>query len=249
MTRDDLISRRTLLAAASGVLGFAGAGTLAAARTVTFTQSRQIQLQQTTSETDARLEVDWKEWYNGDVVGERTTPDDAPGQVQIPDVKPGDSGTLTLGLSTAADEGAPPPAEIRMRVLATERRENGRNDPERKAGDDTPNVGELQEFIDVDLWYDTGVRVAGVPLYGTCDAADNTGDTTLATGSLDEVAGEYTLDANASDPTGTDPCLGPGESICVTLDWQVDTDESNINVVQSDSVEFAVAFEPRECQQ
>jgi hypothetical protein len=247
MTRDDLISRRTLLAAGSGVLGFAGVGTLAQARTVAFTQSRQIQMQ--TAGSGARLEVDWKEWYNGDVVGERTTPENAPGQVQIPDIKPGDSGTLALGLSTAADEGEPPPAEIRMRVRAANPRENGRTEPERKAGDTTPNVGELQEFIDVDLWYDTGVRVGSVPLYGTCDAADNTGDTPLAAGSLGEVAGEYTLDAGASNPAETGPCLGPDESICVTLDWRMDTDEGNINVIQGDSVEFAIEFAPQECQQ
>jgi hypothetical protein len=249
VTRDDSISRRTLLAAASGVVGVAGMGTLAEARKVTFTQSRQIEIQQTATETDARLEVDWTEWYNGEVVGERTSPADAPGQIQIPDVKPGDSGRLTLGLSTAAAEGTPPAAEITMRVLATERRENGRNEPERKAGDTTPNVGELQEFIDVELWYDTGVRMEGMPLYGTCDGENNMGDTELATGSLGEVAGEYTLDVDASNPLGLGSCLEPDETICLTLDWQLDPDMGNINVIQGDSVEFAVAFEPRECEQ
>lgn len=249
MTRDDSVSRRTLLGAASGVLGFAGMGTLAEARKVAFTQSRQIEMQATTSETDARLEVDWTEWYNGEVVGERTSPEDAPGQIQIPDVKPGDSGRLTLGLSTTAEEGDPPAAAITMRVLATDRDENGRNEPERKAGDTTPNVGELQEFIDVELWYDTGIRMEGVPLYGTCDGEENAGDTELASGSLGEVAGEYTLDVDASNPLGLGSCLEPDESVCLTLDWQLDPDEGNVNVIQSDSVEFAIAFEPRECDQ
>jgi hypothetical protein len=254
MRRDDLISRRALLAAGSVGAGLFGMGAVAQARKVTFERTRRI-LARTEAGPDAHLVVDWKEWYNGRVVGERTGPSDAPEQVQIPNVEPGDSGRLTLGLSTASEEGTPPPIEVRMRVRVSDREENGINDPEREAGDTDP-TGDVQEFVEVDLWYDTGVQMAGVPLFGTCDGSDNAGDTTVATGTLGEVAttaseegGWQTLLPSPSNPVDGGPCLGPTQSVCLTLDWAVDTDAPDVNRMQGDSVEFALEFQPRPCSQ
>lgn len=253
MSGDDALTRRALLAAGAGAVGvLGGMATMAQARQVEFDHAQQVDSLQI--ESGSTLVVEWKEWYNGGVVATRDAGSGGPGQVKLPGISPGDSGTLTFGLSTTSDDGStPPPVEVRMRVRASDRAENGITEPEREAGD-TDAEGDLQEFVDVDLWYDTGVQLGGLPLYGNCDAEKNAGDTTIATGTLGEVAttaddqgGWELLDTDPGSPGGT--CLDPDEQICLTLDWAVDLDEPDVNRIQGDSVEFAVEFQARSCSQ
>ena len=185
--------------------------------------------------------------------------DDAPGVLTLPNIMPGDRGRMTVGLSTATDEGTPPAMEIlfRIREPPGTRRENGRNEPEEKAGDTTEDTGELQELIDLDVWYDTGIKVAGNPIYGFCDAEENPGDTTFLSGSLAElsVVGErddlandtwHTLEANASNPVDSGRCLQSDEGVCLTIEWSFTSDD-NVNRVQGDSVSPIIEFGAIQC--
>jgi hypothetical protein len=173
---------------------------------------------------------------------------------------PGDRGRLTVGLSSEADQGTPPSMEVlfRIREEPGTRRENGRNEPEQKAGDTTGDVGELQEYIELDVWYDTGIKVAGNPIYGFCDAENNAGDSTFLSGSLAElsVVGERadlgndtwrTLNANPSNPVDSGACLGPDEGLCLTIEWSFTADGGNVNRVQGDSVSPIIEFGAIQC--
>jgi len=257
---DGRLSRRALLAAGAGSLGVLGFGGTAWAQSqqVSFDQTRQIDAQTGPEQPDVDLLVDWKEWYNGETRETQETPtsrsDTSNALITLPDVKPGDSGKAAIGLSVAAAQGNPPPMELEMRIreLPTSRQENGRNEPERKAGDTTDDVGELQEYLDVFVWYDTGIQIEDAPIYGACDAAFNSGDTELADGSLADVSvtsadGPWrTLDANPSNPADPSRCLRPNEALCLSFEWAVSGDE-NVNVVQSDSVSFNIEFRARQC--
>lgn len=305
MTDKRRISRRTLLAAGVGSLGFVtvGGNVVARAQKVSFNRSQQIpagmgnnpgngndpgngngngpgngngngpgssaanenanEASAQGDDTGVYLQVDWKEWYNGEVVEAQDAAtrrdDDDPGVLTLPNIMPGDRGRVTVGLSTATDGGTPPAMEIlfRIREPPGTRLENGRNEPEEKAGDTTDDTGELQELIDLDVWYDTGVKVAGNPIYGFCDAEENPGDTTFLSGSLAElsVVGDrasldndtwHTLEANASNPVDSGQCLQSDEGLCLTIEWTFTSDE-NVNRVQGDSVSPVIEFGAIQC--
>jgi hypothetical protein len=260
MKPDVDVTRRRLLAAGVGGLGsLALAGNaLAEAERVEYAQRRRVDAASQPDGRSVDLLVDWKEWYNGSVRERQDAPTsrapDAAPLVTIPGVLPGDAGRVAFGLSLDAAQGQPPPMEIRMRVRETpaSRAENGRTEPEEVAGDDTAAVGELQDELELLVWYDTGIAVSDVPLYGTCDAEFTLGDTKLVEGTLAEVSvtdedGPYrVLDATPSIPDGR-TCLRPGEGLCVGLEWTVPPDVGNR--IQTDSVEFAIEFGARSCPQ
>lgn len=283
MTGRRKISRRSVLAAGTASLGFLtlGGSVVAQARRVSFNRSQQVPVESpgngenSGSENgensgngngDAAdgvfLRVDWKEWYNSEVVESQdaATGDHAPGVLTLPDITPGDRGRLAIGLSTETARGRPPSMAVsfRIREAPGSRRENGRNEPEQKAGDSTDDVGELQEYIDLDIWYDTGVQAAGNPVYGFCDAANNLGDSAFLSGTLaelsvvgtrDELGAETwrTLDTAASNPVSSDRCLGPGEGLCLTIEWAFSTDAADLNLVQGDSVSPVIEFGAVQC--
>ena len=264
MTDDNRrISRRALLAAAVGTVGGAvlGSATLAQARQVTFDRNERVSTLETETATDVSLRVAWKAWNNGEVSErkdetERST-DVRDSVLSVGSVLPGDSGKIVFGLSTEASNGNPPPMEVQMRVRIVDatRKENGLNEPEQKAGDSSPDLGELQDFLELNIWYDTGVQTVGVPLYGTCDGTFNAGDTGLETGSLTDVAvtaeagSWWTLDTAPSNPVGTQSCLQADESLCVGLEWGIEPTAEDINLIQTDSVEFTIEFRARQCTQ
>lgn len=203
------------------------------------------------------LQVGWKEWYNGAVKETRETvdsrPTDASPVVTLSDLSPGDRGKLAFGLTTHAENGSPPPARLqtRVRTLPISNAENGITEPEAKAGDSSPDRGELQDSLDLQLWYDTGVSLGDVPLLGHCDGTfDSTVDTELGSGPYPAVAVPATsddwleLDAHPNESTD---CLREDESLCLGLAWQLPEDLGNR--VQTDGVAFAIEFRAVQCQQ
>ncbi|OTF12815.1 VWA domain-containing protein [Halorubrum sp. SD612] len=68
----------------------------------------------------------------------------------LDDVKPGDSGEVTISIHICDN-----PAYLYLAGELTENLENGQSEPELDAeGEDTDGIGELADFIDVCVWYD-----------------------------------------------------------------------------------------------
>jgi hypothetical protein len=271
MTDDRPWTRRALLAAGAVTLGGGALGgtAIASSDPVSFDQQQQVQV--TTdggdrSAGDSHLRVDWKEWYNGRPVERQDTPTqrgaDDRGVLAFPNILPGDHGRVTIGLSTeASGEGTDPPAVevlIRIREPPGTRRENGRNEPEEKAGDGSPDTGELQEFLQLEIWYDTGIQVTNTPVYGYCDAEENLGDSTFLSGSLAELSTVGTdqtlanetwrsLDTDASNPVGSGACLRPDEAMCLTVEWSIAGNVPNVNRIQGDSVSPVIEIAAVQC--
>lgn len=256
------VSRRTLLTtgvAGLGALGLSG-NVYAESQRVEYDQRQRVAAQVNGNQPEVDLLVDWKEWYNGTVLERQDTPtsrSSAAGPLlSIADVVPGDTGRVAFGLSLDSEQGRPPPVEILMRVRETpdSRAENGLTEPERKSDEEVDGLdsGELQEYLSILVWYDTGISVSDVPLYGTCDGEFTTGDLQLAEGTLAEVSvtGEgdsyWTLDANPNNPAGS-PCLSQNQGLCVGFQWTLPSSVGN--AVQTDSVSFAIEFGARQCQQ
>lgn len=248
------LTRRRLLGAVGGTAVVSTGAVLAEPDPVSY--DRRLNL--ATQAQGISLEVAWKEWYNGSVLERQDEPTDrsaADGPlVALPNVMPGDSGRVAIGLATTAEQGNPPPMRIEMRVreYPGARAENGITEPERKDGDTSQSVGELQEYLDLELWYDTGIVAAGQTLYGECDGAFGTGDQVLVEGTLVEVgvtddAGAWRLlDASPGSAVGGNPCLGPNQSLCLGMDWSIAPEAGN--VIQGDAVSFALEFGARQCQ-
>lgn len=188
---------------------------------------------------DYTLDAEWRETYTSDgetTLLEDTTPDgtgsepDEPGLIQLEDVLPGDRGTVSFTLTadrtnTEASDTVTPTLGLELR----ERAENGLGEPERAAGDTTDTTGELQDYLRVTVWENTGIL--GVDVLGADDLTQQITEPTIAEGTLEEVAGSLN-----DEPLGTIDAT-TDESVSVTLRWEfVDTDD--INVTQSDSVTF-----------
>ncbi|SDM36852.1 SipW-cognate class signal peptide [Halogranum gelatinilyticum] len=69
--------------------------------------------------------------------------------VDLIDVKPKDEGETTFSLHLCGN-----PSYLDMRPILDESLENMRYEPETTAGDTSPSVGELAEYLHVSLWYD-----------------------------------------------------------------------------------------------
>lgn len=245
---DDTFTRRRVLTGIGsfGALGFVGAAARPALGFDPVDMNRTTRV----SEAEVNLVVDWRATHNGDVVsstGFETTEDrpDAPA-IDISSVLPGDEGSLTIRVSVpSADEVEEPrPLDVGFRIDSFEAAENGLNEPEADSGDDSPSRGELQDAIDATVWYDVGS--AGVDYVGACNGTREPGEPVVADGSLADVA------RSLSEPRRLDPhdgtgreCLTPGSSVCLSLSWRLD--ETVTNVVQSDSVSFAVDFRATPC--
>jgi len=179
----ETISRRAVLGGVAG-LGFAfGAGRL-------FTGSAVAYTQQAAAGGSGGLLVYWRETVNGGVT-ESSLPSTGDGSqptgpvVDLTNAQPGDRGALAVGLALGEDVESS--ARVWMALVPrgpTPYAENGINEPERKAGDVTPDVGELQEYVHVDVWYDDGFFGLG-----GCDGEYNSlAETAVASGTFAEVA-------------------------------------------------------------
>jgi hypothetical protein len=239
------INRRRLLGAigGTGIAAFAGLG-YATDDAVRYTMASSHSCENYT------LDAEWRETYtrdgettllenttatSDDETGEERTDSDepAPENIHLQNVLPGDRGTVSFKLTAdreddTADDNVTPTLGLDLTGTA----ENGINDPEREAGDQSPDAGELQEYLDVKIWKDTGILGFNT-LGGNNLENDPLGEPTIAEGTLENVAGDLDGDDLGTIDATTD------ESVSVTLRWEF-TDESGINVTQTDSVTFTL---------
>lgn len=190
----------------------------------------------TTVDSDPAVRIDWRETYNGSVVDAGDGTADGPA-LHIGNAHPGDSGTLAFRVTPESDDRA---ASASMSLALTGNAENGRNEPERIAGDTTADRGELGDALEVSVWYDTGAF--GVSALGGCDGDRDAAETTLVDGSL--------VDADAAlaegVPLGGD-CLDPTSAVCVGVSWSLP--RSVGNRIQGDSVETSLSFTVEPCDE
>lgn len=158
-----------------------------------------------------------------------------PGPVlAIPNALPGDEGLLLIGLRA---EHAPARAWLGVSYTTAE---NGILEPERADADDTAE-GELQDYVDVELWYDTGRGGLG----GCNGVRDLSEEAVVGAGALAEV-GDALADGTLLDfGVLGDPCIDAGSQRCLALRWSVDPDVNN--VIQGDSVQFDITVAATTC--
>jgi hypothetical protein len=251
MTHKRQLKRRDVLAG-MGAIGLLSVGAgLGWGRPPAYTQYTYAQ--STGESSDSILRVAWYETYNGvvqETQGSTTTTDanatldpaQSPAYIEeasgpiitLPDVVPGDEGTLFVGL-----EAVDVASNVYFLPTLTGTADNGINEPERRAGDTTDGAsgGELQEYVEVRVYEDTGVLGSGI---GACDGRF-VGDPELTNGwtamaDLDGVFPERDL---------LRECLQPGSTFCLGLEWRIPEDVGN--VIQTDSVAFTLAFTAEEC--
>jgi hypothetical protein len=266
MSIDSLTRRRILAAAGSVGALYLGGDRAAAALGYGTVDLNQRTVNGTYAQTQGfadenpppRVALTWREIVNGAVqedTGLTDTTDGATGGVGLivdEAVMPGDSGSVTMRarLISAGNEPAENTANAELYVLfhLSETAENGINDPEREAGDTSPNDGELDDFTRITVWEDGGIFDGN----GELEALPIIGDTPIAEGSLAEVATESDLSGDALNNTGGyrisiggDTCLSPGDEVYVSFEWEIPTSVGNI--IQGDSATFQVGFDPRPC--
>ena len=191
---------------------------------------------------DYTLDAEWRETYTRDgetTLLEDTTPDgsgsepDEPGLIQLDNVLPGDRGTVSFSLT--ADQANPDASDTVSPTLGidlTDRAENGLSDPEEAAGDTTETVGELQEYLQVTVWKNTGIL--GIDALGADDLTQQITEPTLSEGTLADVAADL-----SDEGLGTIDATVDDDSVSVTLRWEFAND-AHINEAQTDSVTFAL---------
>ncbi|MEF8883451.1 MAG: hypothetical protein V5A34_13120 [Halapricum sp.] len=240
MTR-KLTKRRGFLAG----LGSLGVATLGG---LTITTAPARALDHTTTDGDG-LVLDWAATRNGqDDSGSVTTTETA-FSYSVADLLPGDYGTLTIemGLTEGTPDSVP---RFGFDLLGTA--ENSLTDSEREAGDATPTEGELQEYVDVKIFYDTGTL--GVDMWGATNGEQDLGEGLIrpdAEGSLAEVAaalpdtGEDGVVLDADPTTSGDDLLTTDNSVAISFGW-VFSNSLDVNVTQSDAVSFDLYFAAEE---
>ena len=188
------------------------------------------------------LDAEWRETYtrNGETtLLEDTTPDgsgsepDDPGIIQLDDILPGDRGTVSFNLTAdKTNTDASDDVEPTLGLDISDRAENGLTDPEEEAGDTSGSVGELQEYLRITVWENTGML--GIDALGADDLTQQIGEPTIAEGTFAEVA-----DGLNDEEFGTIDTTADDDSVSVTLRWEF-TNNANINVTQTDSITFAL---------
>ncbi|MFW6458897.1 MAG: hypothetical protein ACOCY6_05760 [Halodesulfurarchaeum sp.] len=255
------LTRRQLLAGLGGATIVFG-GTAFARRPPTFSQYTYAATTDDTS--DAILRIAWYETRNGaflenqggtdddeeatldpdvtpEYLREATERTDVDGPVlSLSNVLPGDYGTLVVGLEVLEEE-APGPVALWFAGELTESAENGINEPERSAGDITPDVGELDDEATIEVWSDSSVL-------GSCDGL-RTLEESLRAPIVDRDSFSSVFEPDASIVTEGvrvfEDCLDPGTLRCVALGWALP--ESTGDTVQGDSLAFDFHFAAGPC--
>ena len=186
------------------------------------------------------LDAEWRETYTRDdettllentMSSDGVEPDE-PSIIQLSNVLPGDRGTVSFRLTadrTNTDVNDTVSPTLSFDIVETA--ENGLIDPEEEAGDTTENTGELQEYLDLTIWENTGIL--GVDALGADDLTQQIGEPTIAEGTFAEVADTLNNETLGSITTDSD------DSVSVTLRWEF-ADDAGINVTQTDSVTFTL---------
>jgi hypothetical protein len=273
------ISRRRLLAGI-GAVGLVtvgtglGQGALSTAHPYTrYTYALPDGASATGGAPQPRLTLAWYQTYNGEAIDSPAAEpsesafadtavyvDDVTGPVvDLPNLLPGDSGSLGVGLLV---EGAPANVWFALRPVGDDGplsafTENGVVEPEATAGDTTADRGELQNYLAFDCWYDTGVLGTNAGLSGACNGRRDVGEQAIASGLLFATDDDGTFThpdvarlANGvrlDDETlvGGTGCLTPDEPRCLGFDWRFAGDEEND--AQTDGVSFELAVAVTEC--
>lgn len=177
--------------------------------------------------------------------------DDAPGPaITLSDVVPGDSGVLVVGVEVEQVPEGQSGVDVWLRIgsfdadgagwVPVTEAENGIVEPEAVAGDATPDDGELDEELRVDLWRDGGVGGVVSP----CDGRRGLAPLLVDGASLAAVTA-----ASGPDAYGTGArlyeCLTAGQSRCLALAWEIPATVGDR--IQSDGVQFDVAFGATPC--
>lgn len=236
MTPGPSVSRRRLLRD----LGIAGVATSSLAfvtsrGSVAYTESAVTQ-----TEAGADLRIEWAETYNGSVLESGATdPDPETPIVSLTNVLPGDEGTLALRVTMETASPADQTYAITMLSELVGEAENGVTEPEAKAGDVTPDQGELGDNLHVQVWYDDG-------LLGGCDGAKDIDERVVAEGSLRAVASVLSSGVPLVT-SGGDGCFGEGDAVCLGLRWSLPDGGPADNVYQSDSATIDLSFGAIEC--
>lgn len=219
-------TRRQLLAgAAAGATGVAGAAVLSS-DAVAHTASATVG-------SEPSVRVAWTETYNGAVVERGDETADGP-VLGIGNAQPGDSGSLAFRVTPTSDE------DVRawFSLAVTDNAENGRNEPELSAGDETADRGELAGAIETAVWYDAGSF--GIDGLGGCDGDRDAGETVLVDGSLTDAD-----DALADGVRLGGDCISSDGGVCVGISWALPSSVGNR--VQGDSVDTSLSFTVEPC--
>jgi hypothetical protein len=244
----DSLTRRKVLAG----LGGAGAASVVGLGVGTKGAVRYATAQSTTNcENNFTLEADWRETYttdeqttllenttapSGGDTGLETTADE-PAVISLEGVLPGDRGTIGFKLTAEPNDENQSQTQVTptLSVVEESTAENGIIDPEKEAGDTSSGSGELQEFIEVKIWKDTGFL--GVDALGAQNLTPNPGEEVITDGF------EPLTDAFGTEATlGTLDVSNTDSSTAVTLRWKFDpaADSRDVNVTQGDSVRFTL---------
>lgn len=216
------------------LLGTAAVGAAASVAGLAALSDDTVAYQSSTTVGDGpSVRVDWRETYNGAVVESGDETADEP-VLNVGNAQPGDSGSLAFRVEPASDEDA----RVTFALALTGNRENGRNEPEVKAGDDTPDRGELADALEVAVWYDTGTL--GISGFGGCDGDRDAAEATLVDGSLADAD-----DALADGVALGGDCLAADSGVCVGVSWALPA--ATGNRIQGDSVETDLSFTVEQC--
>jgi predicted ribosomally synthesized peptide with SipW-like signal peptide len=176
--------------------------------------------------------------------------------LDLADVKPGDSGSISFSLHLFDN-----PGYVWLNGGLVDARENGVTEPERTDGQETGspsevatalgNDVELLDEIRVTVWYDTDgdAEVDGDEPVLLGGNADPTANPTLrqvlgmlATGNGIPLAGDGAVDGGAAGRA----CFASSTTYYVGVRWELPADHAN--EVQSDAVSFDLGFYAEQCR-
>jgi hypothetical protein len=152
--------------------------------------------------------------------------DDPNAFFNLDDIKPGDDANGTISIHLEDN-----PGYIWMQLNQTADLENGCTEPEAEVDDTCGETGEgdgeLDDELEMTLWYDDG------------DGVRQPGETVIADGKASEVMDSpIALDSDLTDSEQTP--FDPSETRYIGVEWNLPKETGN--VVQSDSFKFDAVF-------